>query len=171
MAHAARSAKSGRGASVRQNRDVGSQHPVILTPRRLSMPIFQLGPCFAKSSAMATALVITSERDYGSTCYAAFRASDLFPVVIRTLDRAIPLLREFKADVIVLHASSDEEKDAAYARLREHAPETPIVVLPQLPLPPALASRLRDAIQRELTTRGERTGDGSPASSSSREES
>jgi hypothetical protein len=120
---------------------------------------------------MATALVITSERDYGSTCYEAFRASDLFPVVIRTLDRAIPLLREFKADVIVLHASRDEAKDAAYARLREHAPGTPVVVLTQLPLPQALASRLRDAIQRELTTQGERTGDGSPASSSSREES
>jgi hypothetical protein len=121
---------------------------------------------------MPTALVITADRDYGSACFAAFRARDLFPVAISTIDGALPLLKQFRVDVLVIHALGQAGTDATYDRLREHAPRTPILVITELPAPQVLAVQLRevirDAIQRELTTPRETTAGESRASSSSR---
>ena len=121
---------------------------------------------------MATALVITPQQDYGSTCFEAFRARGVFPVVISTIDQAMLLLKQFKVDVLVVHSPGDAGTDSGCSRLRELAAGTPTLVVTELPAPHALAVQLRDAIrqavQRELTTPREPTADESRASSSSR---
>jgi DNA-binding response OmpR family regulator len=100
---------------------------------------------------MATALVITSESEYGSSCYPAFRANGLFPVVISTIERAVSLLKQFRADVIAVDAGSVRDDSSAPMRLAEYASGTPVVLLSELPEPKALVSRLRAVIDRHET--------------------
>ena len=101
---------------------------------------------------MATAVLVTRERDYGSTCYAAFRQRDLFPMVAATVEEAAAFLTQFKVDAVVLLAC-EAEAEVHAMRFAPHLSGVRVIVVPELPTPQALASRVRSAIGGELVQR------------------
>lgn len=95
----------------------------------------------------ATAVVVTSDRKFGSECQRAFREVAIFPVVVCHVARAVSLLREFRADVVVLESSDPATAADDHRRMVDAAGDTPLLVCPKLPPPSQLAAAVRDALE------------------------
>ena len=96
----------------------------------------------------ATAVTITSDPTFGSECQHAFRTASIFPIVVSRVDRAVNLVRECRADIIVLIGSgtTNTAADDQRTRIIEAAATTPLLVLAALPSPSQLAAAIREAL-------------------------
>jgi hypothetical protein len=96
----------------------------------------------------ATIVVITSDLKFESECQNAFRNASIFPVVVSRVDRAVSLLREFRADVIVLVPSDATAAEDLRTRITQAAGTTPLLVFATLPSPSQVAAAIRETLDR-----------------------
>jgi hypothetical protein len=96
----------------------------------------------------ATAVIVTSDPKFGSECQQAFRHASIFPIVVSRADRAITLVREFRADIIVLLPSdtTNTNADDQRSRITEAAATTPLLVFATLPSLSQLAAAIRETL-------------------------
>ena len=95
----------------------------------------------------AIALVVSSERNYESRCREAFRAKDLFPVVVDSLHDAVTFLRQSRADVVLL-VTAPTLAETAPSALQRLAHQVPVVRVPSGSDPEAHATTLDTVLER-----------------------
>ena len=97
----------------------------------------------------ATTVVVTNDPKFGSECQEAFRDGTIFPVVVGNIDRAVSLLRQFRADVVVLDCPDPSTVENQRLRMMQAAGETPVLIFQTLPSPSVLATTVRETLARQ----------------------
>lgn len=95
---------------------------------------------------MPTVLIVTSNGDYGRLCYDAFRRAGFLAVVVGSGARALVLLAQFRAHLVVVERSRPDPPEWESVLL-DLAGTTPVLTYPELPKPAALAAVVREALE------------------------
>jgi hypothetical protein len=97
---------------------------------------------------MRTVLIIAFDPGYDGECQSAFAAAGLYAVVVPTLERALAVLRQFKADVLVIEEGPARDREDLPPVLPPALDQLRIFRYPTLPAPPILAADVGDMSHR-----------------------
>lgn len=100
---------------------------------------------FAITAGMETVVIVTSDGDYGRLCYDAFRRVGMFAVVVDCGARALVVLAQFRANIVIVERPARDPPEWESV-LIDLAGTTPILTYPKLPKAAALANEVRDAL-------------------------
>ena len=92
---------------------------------------------------MTTVVIIARDPTYPSRSDEAFRECGLFVVVVNSAARALVLLAQFQANVLVVERGSDMPTDWE-PLLKDVIGKTPLITYEQLPSPRVLATSVRE---------------------------
>ena len=95
---------------------------------------------------MRTAVIIARDQKYASRCQPVFREAGLFPVVVETVHRALALLGQFRASVVVLERGANET-GGGEELLAQASAGTPLLTYTELPPPRVLVAVLRETLE------------------------
>ena len=105
---------------------------------------------------MTTAVIVTRDQTYSRRCQPAFHEAGFFPVVVRTVHRAVAVLEEFEVRAVVFEQTAETGNGEAERLLSHAAAGAALLTYTELPPPRMLVAVLRETLQRGAVTGAER---------------